>query len=174
MEEREMNGAQVQFESACPDCHSQWFNAGPRGGCSHNIRCASCGSKFWFSPPFTPCRIDSEDDVFCLKLRFSLAEITTGEAAQLVERLRSAEGSMSASNAEEVARTLRITEERGEFIHLEDGFLYFAPTNSPYGAFAAHSLRALADELDRRNAPWAAQIDRYFRENPAQPVDISW
>ncbi len=70
---------------------------------------------------------------------------------------------------EDVARMVRLTEERREFIHLEDGYVYFAPTGTPYGAFAAWMLRALADELDRRNAPWEADINRYFDEHPQPP-----
>ena len=47
---------------ACPDCSSTLFNPGPRGGCAHNIRCAECGAKFWYSPPFTPLRLVDSDD----------------------------------------------------------------------------------------------------------------
>lgn len=68
--------------------------------------------------------------------------------------------------AQEAARIVRMTDERQEFIHGDDGYLCYAPTGSPYGAFAPWMLRALADELDRRNAPHEADIDRYFAENP--------
>lgn len=27
----------------CPDCGGTWFSDGPRGGCSVNIQCVSCG-----------------------------------------------------------------------------------------------------------------------------------
>lgn len=77
----------VEFESACPDCGSQWFNPGPRGGLAHNIRCAQCGSKFWFSPPFTPVRIDTEDRFFHLNLKFTTAEIVSGDGLRAVHRL---------------------------------------------------------------------------------------
>jgi hypothetical protein len=40
---------------------------------------------------------------------------------------------------------------------LEDGFEYWFPAIG-LGAYSAHNLRELADELDRRNAAWEKQI----------------
>lgn len=60
-------------------------------------------------------------------------------------------------------RIIQIAEERGEFLYLEDGFLYYAPNGG--GAISAHQLRILADELDRRNKDWEEQINKYFEEN---------
>lgn len=60
--------------------------------------------------------------------------------------------------ADDTARIIAMTEARGEFLHLEDGYVYLAPEGSIHGAFASWMLRALADELDRRNAAWDAQI----------------
>ncbi len=79
----------VEFETNCPDCNSPWFNPGPRGGAAHNIRCAQCGSKFFFCPPLTPERIDSDDVCFVLELKFTTAQILSGEAARAVQRRRS-------------------------------------------------------------------------------------
>lgn len=45
-----------------------------------------------------------------------------------------------------------------------DGFQYYWPKDSQ-GHYAAHHLRAIADELDKRNAPWEAQIEEYFKNN---------
>ena len=45
----------------CPDCGSHLFHSGPSGGAAMNIKCAGCGSKFWFGPPFTPQRIHNDD-----------------------------------------------------------------------------------------------------------------
>jgi len=59
---------------------------------------------------------------------------------------------------DDTARVIAMSEAREEFIHLEDGYLYFAPAGGIHGAFASWMLRALADELDRRNAAWDAQI----------------
>lgn len=61
-------------------------------------------------------------------------------------------------------RIIQVAEERGEFLYLEDGYLYYAPNGS--GAISAHDLRTLADELDRRNKKWSDEIDEYFRSNP--------
>lgn len=61
-----------------------------------------------------------------------------------------------------MSRIVQIADERGEFVYLEDGFLYYAP-EATGGCIAAHELRALADELDRRNKAWEDQINEYFR-----------
>lgn len=55
-------------------------------------------------------------------------------------------------------------DERSEFIRLEDGFLYYDPRPG-CGAISAWALRAIADELDNRNAEWNSQIELYFSEN---------
>lgn len=73
--------------------------------------------------------------------------------------------------SQEVDRIIRMTDERGEFVHLEDGFLYYAPTGSPHGVIPAWMLRALADELDKRNAPHEAEINDYFERHP-QPEGL--
>ena len=61
-------------------------------------------------------------------------------------------------------RIIQVAEERGEFIYLEDGYLYYAPDG--IGAISAQQLRILADELDRRNKNWDDQINEYFRTGP--------
>lgn len=35
----------------CPDCKGDSFLKGPEGGCSVNIECAECGSRFNVCPP---------------------------------------------------------------------------------------------------------------------------
>ncbi len=52
---------------------------------------------------------------------------------------------------------IRMTDERGEFVRDVDGFVYYAPEG--WGHLSAWVLRAIADELDRRNAPWQEIID---------------
>jgi len=64
-------------ECVCPDCGSAHFNRGPTAGLSLNVRCAGCGSKFWYSPPFTPARIDNPDCVYQLGTRLTLEQILT-------------------------------------------------------------------------------------------------
>ena len=59
-------------------------------------------------------------------------------------------------------RIIQLATERGEFVADVDGFVYYWPDGSHHGHLSAHHLRWLADELDRRNAPWQAQIDAYF------------
>lgn len=53
-----------------------------------------------------------------------------------------------------------VAEESGEFVTLEDGFVYYWPKG--VGAIPAYQLRQLADELDKRNAEWEKQINEYF------------
>lgn len=48
----------------CPDCLSPKFIIGPSGGMAVNIKCAGCGSTFWFAPPFTPERIPPVEGVY--------------------------------------------------------------------------------------------------------------
>lgn len=59
---------------------------------------------------------------------------------------------------EERQRVLRIAEERGEFYKGVDGFEYFWPDRGLYGHMEAHHLRWIADELERRNAPWEKEV----------------
>ena len=58
-------------------------------------------------------------------------------------------------------RIIQVADERGEFVYLEDGFLYYEPKGA--GVISAHHLRTLADELDKRNKKWSEEIDEYFR-----------
>lgn len=60
----------------------------------------------------------------------------------------------------EPARIIQIADERGEFVRLEDGYLYWWPSKDASGALSEDMLRALADELERRNADWHAEICR--------------
>lgn len=74
-----MSREQVELEEGhCCDCGGNLFYPGPRGGLAHNIMCASCGSQFWVSPPFTPERISNEDAAYNLRIVRTLDEITLG------------------------------------------------------------------------------------------------
>lgn len=53
-------------------------------------------------------------------------------------------------------RIIKMADERGDFLALEDGYIYFDPTVR--GAMGSHTLRLMADELDRRNAEWDAKV----------------
>lgn len=41
-----------------------------------------------------------------------------------------------------------------------DGFVKYWPKQG--GFLDAHHLRVIADELDKRNAQWAAEVEAYF------------
>ncbi len=60
-------------------------------------------------------------------------------------------------------RVLSIAKKREEFITDVDGFLYWWPNGSKHGHLSSDHLRILADELDKKNAPWVKQIDDYFK-----------
>ena len=74
----------------------------------------------------------------------------------------------------ERATVCRLAEKRGEFITDVDGFVYWWPSEKPEhaGHRSPYQLRILADELDRRNAPWQAMIDAKFSpENKTSPIE---
>lgn len=52
---------------------------------------------------------------------------------------------------------------REEFITLDDGFIYYMPEPGG-GALNAWALRAIADELDKRNENWNLKIEQYFEQ----------
>jgi hypothetical protein len=55
---------------------------------------------------------------------------------------------------------ITIADDLKEFVALEDGFVYWWPSSQ--GAISSHDLRALADELDRRNEAWQTQLNDFF------------
>lgn len=66
----------------------------------------------------------------------------------------------------ERARVIAVATQREEFVTLEDGFVYYWPWRKPHywtGALSAHVLRWIADELDARNAQWAADMEKHCR-----------
>lgn len=69
----------------------------------------------------------------------------------------------------ERATVCRLAEERGEFVTDVDGFVYWWPSAKPEhaGHLSPYQLRVLADELDRRNAPWQSIIDAEFSSENA-------
>jgi hypothetical protein len=74
-----------------------------------------------------------------------------------------ASGSKVVSQLEnEQQRIVRLAHERGDIVAGDDGFYVYWPTRNTMGAVDAHQLRILADELDRMNAPWQAEIDKFF------------
>jgi hypothetical protein len=69
-----MTLAPLNDAGTCPDCGGEQFIIGPSGGNALNIKCADCGSKFWYSPPFPPERIDN-DDCFYTSAAVPLREV---------------------------------------------------------------------------------------------------
>jgi len=77
-----------------------------------------------------------------------------------------------AGNRQEAAaeRVVRLAYEHGDIIAGDDGFYIYWPSQSEQrGALTEWDLRAIADELARINAPWAAEIEQHFSSpNPAE------
>lgn len=48
------------------------------------------------------------------------------------------------------------------FVAGDDGFFVYWPTQAVQGAYTAHDLRIIADELDARNKDWQESINEYF------------
>jgi hypothetical protein len=57
-------GAILNERGTCPLCGCVEFHPGPCGGMARNIKCAGCKVKYWYSPPFPPTLIFSDDQFF--------------------------------------------------------------------------------------------------------------
>lgn len=69
----------------------------------------------------------------------------------------------------ECARIITLSVAAGDFVTGPDGCVVWWPEGFPQrGALNAWHLRALADELDRRNADWCAQMDEFFAAQAPQ------
>lgn len=76
-------------------------------------------------------------------------------------------GGAAAANAFVAAMLIATAEQEGELPTGPDGFVVYWP-HGCNGAFNAWTLRLFADELDRRNAAWEAQIEAHFAATGAE------
>jgi hypothetical protein len=60
-----------------------------------------------------------------------------------------------------MSRIVKIAGALGNFITEVDGSVVYWPIRGTGGAYKAHHLRELADELDRRNVAWEAQHEAF-------------
>lgn len=74
---------------------------------------------------------------------------------------------LSGDAGEDGRRIVRFSDEKGDFVVGEDGCTIFWPEGLSRGGFNAWHLRALADELERRNADWLAQMRADFAALPS-------
>jgi hypothetical protein len=65
---------------------------------------------------------------------------------------------MSSTVEQERQRCIALSEQRGDFVTGDDGYVVYWPASRKVGALSPHHLRWLADELDRRNADWDAIV----------------
>jgi hypothetical protein len=56
-----------------------------------------------------------------------------------------------------IAKIIATTDSRGDFSPSDDGYMYYW---SKHGALSAWELRVLADELDKRNTAWDAEVQK--------------
>jgi hypothetical protein len=64
------------------------------------------------------------------------------------------------ADIEHVDRVVRLANERGDFIRMEDGYTCYWPSSeASRGALPSWALRVLADEMDRRDAAWDSIIN---------------
>lgn len=71
---------------------------------------------------------------------------------------------------EQSRRLIEIIEDAGSFDWLDDGFVYYFP-EPQRGCLSAWSLRAIADELDRRNKEHEEEIEEYFSTQSKEEED---
>lgn len=99
-----------------------------------------------------------------------------GIAATIADRIKNANAeyaaaltpsALSGDAGEEGSRIIRFSDEKGDFVVGEDGCTIFWPEGLSRGGFNAWHLRALADELERRNADWLAQMRADFAALPS-------
>jgi hypothetical protein len=57
-----------------------------------------------------------------------------------------------------------------DFVTNEAGDEVFWPTKNG-GYYDAHVLRAIADELDKRNGPWNDRVEDWFENRPQGPCE---
>ncbi len=70
----------------------------------------------------------------------------------------------------DTARILEVA--RKDFYQEVDGFWVWDPGHRGY--WEAYALRIVADEMDRLNAPWAAEINRYFDDGGVQAAEVEF
>jgi hypothetical protein len=58
------------------------------------------------------------------------------------------------------SRIIKLAENNNEFITADDGFVYWWPSRE--SAMSSHHLRALADELDKRNEKMSKIMDDFY------------
>ena len=55
-EERELTKKENEYlygKAKCPMCRNGELIGGPCGGMAQNVMCGTCGSEYWWAPPFT-------------------------------------------------------------------------------------------------------------------------
>ncbi len=74
------------------------------------------------------------------------------------------EHTIHSTGAKHMSRIIELAQSYGEFVTGDDGFVVYWPTKEFGGSYTAYDLRTLADELDRRNAAWEADIKAYLEK----------
>jgi hypothetical protein len=82
----------------------------------------------------------------------------------LLDRIDKLETRINTIEDSESRRIVEIVQDRNEFVTDVDGFVYYWPSRIHSGHLSAHHLRAIADELDKRNKDWEESINKYFEQ----------
>ena len=93
------------------------------------------------------------------ELHAARREKVEARAAELI----AGEQENQTKNAEAIARLLDMAKD--DLLQDVDGFYYYFPKPNG-GSLSPWMLRAIADELDRKNAPYEAELEEYFRTHP--------
>lgn len=72
-----------------------------------------------------------------------------------------------------MAMLIASADSEGEIIAGDDGLYVYWPTGFSGGALSAWVLRGLADELDRRNEAWHAQVEEYFADPIPHETEVN-
>jgi hypothetical protein len=72
------------------------------------------------------------------------------------------------SKLEETKRCVGVAQSRNEFVTDVDGFVYYWPSATVGGHLSAFQLRAIANELDKRNKDLEENINKYFEQQESK------
>jgi len=72
---------------------------------------------------------------------------------------------------EERQRIIEAASTAGDFVQGEDGFWVYWPTGNNRGSYSEHILRALADELERRNEPIQKELEAFFQKEQEKQLE---
>lgn len=93
-------------------------------------------------------------------ISFDVSELMAKDILEAQKHWNSAyTAAKAAETAKERERIFSLMDRAGDFVVGDDGFVVFWPQGALQGAMNPWMLRMIADEIDRRNEAWQAQVD---------------